>query len=184
MAQSNTSEAITTSLVAPASIYVRAYAEIKITTLPDCLDLMPTQGHASDIGYDLKSRKELVLDPTKTLMVPTGVRIYLAPNRYDTEGALPTFVMEAQVRSRSGLAAKSGVMVLNSPGTIDPDYTGEIQVILYNAGPKPLAIQRGDRIAQLVFNLVPEIKFQYLSNLDFDQIITVRGAGGFGSTGN
>lgn len=87
--------------------------------------------------------------------------------------------MEAQVRSRSGLAAKSGVFVLNSPGTIDSDYRGEVKVILANLGPAPFVVRRGDRVAQMVFMLVPDVLLTEVEVLTE----TERGAGGFGSTG-
>jgi dUTP pyrophosphatase len=86
---------------------------------------------------------------------------------------------EAQVRPRSGLAAKHGVTVLNSPGTIDADYRGEIKVILINLGDEPFVIRRGDRIAQLVVAPVTAVTFDLKESLDETQ----RGSGGFGSTG-
>jgi dUTP pyrophosphatase len=99
--------------------------------------------------------------------VPTGMSIALPAGH------------EAQVRPRSGLAAKHGVTVLNSPGTIDADYRGEIKVILINHGDAPFTIQRGDRIAQMVVAPVSSIDFELREALDETQ----RGAGGFGSTG-
>ena len=87
--------------------------------------------------------------------------------------------MEAQVRSRSGLAAKSGVFVLNSPGTIDSDYRGEVKVILANLGRAAFVVRPGDRVAQMVFMLVPDV---LLTNVE-ELTETDRGAGGFGSTG-
>jgi dUTP pyrophosphatase len=86
---------------------------------------------------------------------------------------------EAQVRPRSGLAAKHGVTVLNAPGTIDADYRGEIKVILINHGDQPFEIRRGDRIAQMVVAPVSAVGFSHRESLDD----TTRGAGGFGSTG-
>jgi len=109
----------------------------------------------------------LILAPGKHAMVPTGLTI-----------ALPS-CFEAQVRPRSGLAAKHGVTVLNSPGTVDADYRGEINVILINHGDAPFPIKRGERIAQMVIAPVVQaqlIQVDALSNTD-------RGAGGFGSTG-
>jgi dUTP pyrophosphatase len=87
---------------------------------------------------------------------------------------------EAQVRPRSGLAAKAGVTVLNSPGTIDSDYRGEVQVILINLGPEDFVIRRGDRIAQMVIAPVAAAAWDEVETLDE----TARGAGGFGSTGH
>jgi len=109
----------------------------------------------------------LVLAPGKHAMVPTGLAIAL-PDGF-----------EAQVRPRSGLAARHGVTVLNSPGTIDADYRGEIQVILINHGSEPLAIKRGERIAQMVIAPVVQAKLVAVAQLS----TTDRGTGGFGSTG-
>jgi len=109
----------------------------------------------------------LVLAPGKHAMVPTGLAIAL-PDGF-----------EAQVRPRSGLAARHGVTVLNSPGTIDADYRGEIQVILINHGSEPFAIKRGERIAQMVIAPVVQAKLVAVAELS----TTDRGTGGFGSTG-
>jgi dUTP pyrophosphatase len=99
--------------------------------------------------------------------VPTGFAIAVPPG------------FEAQVRPRSGLALKSGMTLLNSPGTIDADYRGEIGVILVNHGDLPVTVGRGDRIAQLIVQRVPEVRFELVDELPD----TVRGAGGFGHTG-
>lgn len=138
------------------------------------LDLMPgaeapEYRSSGAAGADLRARLDapIALEPGATVVVPTGVRIQL-PTGY-----------EAQVRSRSGLAAKHGVACLNSPGTIDSDYRGEIGVILHNHGTEPLEIADGDRIAQLVVAPVSRARFVAVDALgDSD-----RGAGGFGSTG-
>jgi dUTP pyrophosphatase len=100
-------------------------------------------------------------------MVPTGLVIAL-PSGY-----------EAQVRPRSGLAAKHGVTVLNSPGTIDADYRGEINVLLINHGTSPFTIRRGERIAQMVIAAVVQVELTPVTSLS----VTERGGGGFGSTG-
>ena len=100
-------------------------------------------------------------------MVPTGVRIALP------EG------FEAQVRPRSGLAAKAGITVLNSPGTVDSDYRGEVKVILINHSDEPFVIHDGDRIAQMVIARHESASFEVVASLDDTQ----RGEGGFGSTG-
>lgn len=109
----------------------------------------------------------MTLRPGQFAMVPTGLQI-----------ALPSGT-EGQVRPRSGLAAKHGVTVLNSPGTIDSDYRGECKVILINHGSEPFVIERGERIAQLVVAQYVPIQFELVDALDD----TERGAGGFGSTG-
>jgi dUTP pyrophosphatase len=107
-----------------------------------------------------------VLAPGERALVPTGLHVAV-PAGY-----------EGQVRPRSGLALRHGILLPNSPGTIDSDYRGEVQVILWNAGPEPFAIERGDRIAQLVVAPVTRVELEE-SALDE----TPRGAGGFGSTG-
>jgi len=117
--------------------------------------------------FDGEKDDSLRIAPGSTRVVPTGIAI-VVPEGY-----------EAQVRSRSGLAAKHGVHVLNSPGTIDSDYRGEILVILHNSGESYLNIVEGDRIAQLVVCPVTRVNWQEVDMLP----ITVRGVGGLGSTG-
>ena len=123
-----------------------------------------TQGSA---GVDLRASEPCVIPPGGRALVPTGLRIAL-PEGY-----------EAQVRPRSGLALKHGVTLLNSPGTIDSDYRGEVGVILINLGQEPFTVQPGDRIAQMVFAPVTRGVWDEVDVLDE----TERGAGGFGSTG-
>jgi dUTP pyrophosphatase len=122
-------------------------------------------------GLDLRAalgRDEvLVLDPGASLLVPTGLVMEIPET------------MEAQVRPRSGLAAKFGITVLNSPGTIDSDYRGEIKVILINHGKAPQPIARGMRIAQLIFQKIEKVRLVETGELSSSK----RGAGGFGSTG-
>ena len=120
-------------------------------------------------GADLRARLEqdLVLPPGARALVPTGLRL-----------AIPRG-LEAQVRPRSGLAARQGITVLNSPGTIDSDFRGEVQVILVNLGQEDFRIKSGDRIAQLVFSTVVRVRFRARPLIDE----TARGSGGFGSTG-
>jgi dUTP pyrophosphatase len=110
---------------------------------------------------------ELTVAPGERCLVPTGFALAI-PEGY-----------EAQVRPRSGLALRNGIVLPNSPGTIDSDYRGEVQVILMNAGSEPFAIQRGDRIAQLVVTPVVQVAWEEVDSLD----ATPRGAGGFGHTG-
>jgi dUTP pyrophosphatase len=132
--------------------------------LPD-LDVM-TPGSS---GYDLRAAVEeaQVLQPGRLCRIPTGFRLEI-PVGY-----------EAQVRARSGLAARHQVGVLNGPGTIDSDYRGEVQVLLYNFGDEPFRIERGDRIAQMVF---ARVHHPVLERRDLDT--TERAGGGFGSTGS
>ncbi|OWA33813.1 deoxyuridine 5'-triphosphate nucleotidohydrolase [Saccharibacillus sp. O16] len=120
-------------------------------------------------GYDLQAAvlEPLVLEPMQRALVPTGLAI-----------AMPGG-LEAQIRPRSGLAYKHGITCLNSPGTIDADYRGEIKVLLINLGQEPFTIARGERIAQMVFQEVPEVELSQVEELSE----TVRGAGGFGHTG-
>lgn len=132
-------------------------------------DCIPTYGSELSSGADLKANIEnpILIPPGRKALIPTGVKI-----------ALPDH-LEAQVRSRSGLAARSGVFVLNSPGTIDADYRGEIKVILQNSSDVYFKVMPLDRIAQLVIAPVVRANFK-LGSVDND---TVRGEGGFGSTG-
>lgn len=118
---------------------------------------------------DLRANLEapLVLQPLERCLVPTGLRIALPPG------------MEAQVRPRSGLALKKGITVLNSPGTIDADYRGEICVILVNLSNEPFCIEDGERIAQMVIARHEQVVWEPVEQLDE----TERGAGGFGHTG-
>lgn len=130
---------------------------------------MPEKAHPSDSGFDLRANlaKPITLQPLQRTIVPTGVAFQL-----------PRFV-EGQVRSRSGLAAKHGVFVLNSPGTIDQNYRGEVGVILLNSSNEPFTVHPGDRIAQIVFAPVMDVTLAPVLDLD----VTDRGDGGYGSTG-
>ena len=129
----------------------------------------PSYMSAHAAGADLCAgiREELTLLPGARALVPTGFSI-----------ALPSG-FEAQIRPRSGLALRSGVTVLNSPGTIDADYRGPVQVLLANLGTEPVTIRRGDRIAQMIVAPVSRAVFEEVGDLPETQ----RGAGGFGSTG-
>jgi dUTP pyrophosphatase len=127
---------------------------------------IPKKAHDSDAGYDLTSSVDCEIKSGQCCVIFTGTRIELPPG------------FEAQVRSRSGLALKKSVFVLNSPGTIDPDYRGEIGVILQNLGSNPFYVQKGDRIAQMVIGVIVE------SQLVAGEVNeTKRGENGFGSTG-
>jgi dUTP pyrophosphatase len=132
---------------------------------------LPAYETADAAGMDLRAAVEdaspITLNPGARAMVPTGLTIAL-PSGY-----------EAQVRPRSGLAAKHGITCLNSPGTIDADYRGEVKVILINLGAEPFVIKRGERIAQMVIAPVTRAELQVVASLDE----TKRGTGGFGSTG-
>ena len=143
---------------------------VSITRLPHAADLpLPSYATEQSAGMDLCAAIDapLTLAPGQTAMVATGLAI-----------ALPAG-FEAQVRPRSGLAAKNGVTVLNSPGTIDADYRGEIKAILINHSQTPFVIERGMRIAQMVIARHATVTWTEVASLDE----TTRGAGGFGSTG-
>ncbi|HEY3282605.1 MAG TPA: dUTP diphosphatase [Armatimonadota bacterium] len=146
--------------------------EVTIERLPEARDL-PLPSYATDgsSGLDLRAAvvESLVLEPGRSAMVPAGIRIALPPG------------FEAQVRPRSGLAAKHGVTVLNAPGTIDSDYRGPVMVILINHGSQPFEIRRGERIAQMV--LAPVRRLAWLETESLDPSDTARGEGGFGHTG-
>lgn len=110
---------------------------------------------------------DVVLQPGERVLIPTGIVVSLPPG------------CEAQIRPRSGLALKHGVGLLNSPGTIDSDYRGEIQIILINWGQEPFTVSRGLRIAQMVVTQYVPVRFKVVSDLD----VTLRKDGGFGHTG-
>ena len=130
---------------------------------------LPEKATAGSAGYDLRAdlAADLVLERGQSALVPSGIAIALEDG------------FEAQVRPRSGLALKHGVTVLNTPGTVDADYRGEVGVILINHGAKPFTVVPGERIAQLVIAPVCHSEMVQVSELD----ATARGAGGFGSTG-
>ena len=145
-------------------------ARLELKRLPHGADL-PLPAYQSDLaaGLDLQAAVDapLILEPGKRALVPTGLAM-----------AIPAG-FEGQVRPRSGLAAKNGITVLNTPGTIDADYRGEVKVILINLGEDAFTIERGSRIAQLVIAPVHQAEIVEVEVLSE----TVRGAGGFGSTG-
>ncbi|NQX57338.1 dUTP diphosphatase [Paenibacillus qinlingensis] len=131
--------------------------------------LLPQKMSEAASGYDLHAavRDPIVLAPGERQLIPTGFALSMPPE------------LEAQIRPRSGLAYKHGITTLNSPGTIDADYRGEVKVLLINHGQEPFVIQRNERIAQMVFQRVPQIQLTVVNELSE----TVRGSGGFGHTG-
>jgi dUTP diphosphatase len=142
---------------------------LRVSRLAGAEDLpLPSYATAGAAGLDLRAAvtARMVLAPGERALVPTGLRLAI-PAGY-----------EGQVRPRSGLASRHGVVLPNSPGTIDCDFRGEVQVILWNAGTEPFAVSRGDRIAQLVIAPVARVELEEGALDD-----TPRGAGGFGSTG-
>jgi dUTP pyrophosphatase len=145
---------------------------IRVVPLPHFEGLaLPAYETVDAAGMDLRAAVEdsapVTLAPGHRAMIPTGLTIALPPG------------YEAQVRPRSGLAAKHGITCLNSPGTIDADYRGEVKAILINLGQEPFVIKRGERIAQMVIAPVTRAEMKVVSELNE----TKRGAGGFGSTG-
>ena len=120
-------------------------------------------------GMDLVAytKKKIIVNPSRTAIIPTGIALAI-PESY-----------EIQIRPRSGLAAKKGISVLNTPGTIDSDYRGEIKIILINLSKESFVVKSGDRIAQMILCPVAKGKLQEVKNLPR----TIRGRGGFGSTG-
>jgi dUTP pyrophosphatase len=145
---------------------------IRVAPLPHFEGLaLPAYETADAAGMDLRAAvpddQPMTLKPGERAMVPTGLTIALPAGH------------EAQVRPRSGLAAKFGITCLNSPGTIDADYRGEVKVILINLGQEAFVIKRGERIAQMVIAPVTRAELNVVAELDE----TRRGAGGFGSTG-
>ncbi|MGQ9660878.1 MAG: dUTP diphosphatase [Kiritimatiellia bacterium] len=129
--------------------------------------ILPSYAHSGDAGLDLFASEELEIAPGEAGLVPTGLAIELPPGT------------EAEVRPRSGLAARFRVTVLNSPGTIDEGYRGEVGVLLINHGSNPFKVSRGMKIAQMVVKPVLRVSVEEVAELSD----TARGTGGFGSTG-
>jgi dUTP pyrophosphatase len=128
----------------------------------------PALAHSGDAGYDLTSRADLTLKPGQRALVPTGIAVSI-PEGY-----------AGFIQPRSGLAVKHGISIVNTPGLIDSHYRGEVKVVLVNLdAEQPFQVKRGDKICQLVFQKVEQARFSEVDSLDE----TVRGEGGFGSTG-
>ena len=150
----------------PAGVSV----SVLIRRLPGAADLpLPRRATPGASGFDLHAAVdgEIVLAPGQRELVPTGLAIALPPG------------CEGQIRARSGLALRHGILLPNAPGTVDSDYRGELRVILMNAGSEPFAIRRGDRIAQLVIARVAHAELREVAELPASE----RGSGGFGHTG-
>ena len=141
--------------------------KVKIKKIKDNA-IIPKYAHEGDAGVDLYSTEEYILKPGERVLVSTGIKIAI-PRGY-----------EAQVRPKSGLAVKHGISIVNTPGTIDADYRGEIGIITINLGQEDFKIKKGKKIAQMVFNKVEEAEFEETEELEE----TTRGQGGFGSTGH
>jgi len=144
---------------------------VRLQRLPHGRDLtLPTRATAHASGFDLRACVDgpVVLAPGERVLVPTGIAV-----------ALPVG-FEAQIRPRSGLAIRKGLTLLNSPGTVDADYRGEVKVILVNLGRQQITVERGERVAQMVVQRVPDAVLREVELLPE----TERGAGGFGHTGS
>ena len=139
---------------------------VKFRTI-DPAAILPSYAHPGDAGMDIRSVEDLTIAPGERALVHTGLVMVLPPG------------YEAQVRPRSGLALKNGITVLNSPGTIDEGYRGEVGVILANFGKEPFKVEKGSKIAQVV--VAPCTRAEIVATDDIDD--TERGTGGFGSTG-
>lgn len=146
----------------------RSEVPVLVKRLPHGSGLdLPAYATDGAAGMDVLSAEDVTIPPAGRHAVATGLAVAIPPG------------FEIQVRPRSGLALKHGITVPNTPGTIDSDYRGEVKVILINHGAEPFAIRRGDRVAQLV--LAPVTRAAWLTVEELDE--TVRGEGGFGSTG-
>jgi dUTP pyrophosphatase len=146
-------------------------ASVLVQRVRDGFDDLPLPSYATAgaAGIDLRAAidETITVEPGRRMAIPTGIAIALPPG------------FECQVRPRSGLAVKNGVTVLNTPGTVDEDYRGEIHVILVNLGDEPFTVERGSRIAQAVFSRYERVALDEVDALE----TSGRGAGGFGSTG-
>ncbi len=143
---------------------------VQIRRSPEAKDLpLPRYASEGASGMDIRAavKEKVVLMPGEIKLIPTGISMALPPG------------YEAQIRPRSGLALSHGIGMVNSPGTIDSDYRGEIKIILINWGKEPFVVKRGDRIAQVVFTRVFRAAFEVVDELSQ----TMRGEGGFGHTG-
>ena len=129
--------------------------------------IIPSYAHKGDAGLDLYSVEKVTINPSETALIKTGIKIELPPQT------------EAQVRPRSGLALKHGITVLNTPGTIDEGYRGEVGIILINHGKEPFIVEKGMKIAQMIVKPVWYVDIEEVEELSD----TERAEGGFGSTG-
>lgn len=130
--------------------------------------IIPKYAHKDDAGMDLYSAEDYTLKPGERILVSTGIKIAV-PKGY-----------EAQIRPKSGLALNHGISIVNTPGTIDSPYRGEVGIITINHGKKDFKIEKGKKIAQMIFNKVEDAEFEEVEELEN----TTRGEGGFGSTGH
>ena len=139
---------------------------IKVQKIKDTA-IIPKYAHEGDAGVDLYSTEEYIIKPGDRVLVSTGIKIAIPPGH------------EAQIRPKSGLALKHGLSIVNTPGTIDSGYRGEVGIIIINLGKEEYKIGTGKKVAQMVINQVEEATFEEVKELDE----TTRNQGGFGSTG-
>jgi len=140
--------------------------KIELVVAPEAK--VPAYAHEGDAGMDLFSTAEITLKPMQRALIPTGIRAAI-PKGY-----------EAQIRPKSGLAINHGISLVNTPGTIDSGFRGEIKVIMINFGDEPYTIRKGSKIAQMVIAKVESVRIEKVDSLDK----TSRNEGGFGSTGS
>lgn len=141
--------------------------KVKIKVVRAVDGKMPSYAHPGDAGMDLFSVEEAVLEPLGRKLVSTGLRVEI-PVGY-----------EAQIRPKSGMAVKHGISIVNTPGTIDSGYRGEIKVIMINLGGEPYTVEKGSKIAQMVINPIVTAEIEEVDSLEESS----RSEGGFGSTG-
>ena len=140
---------------------------VKFRMNPGDEDLAPRRSHDDDAAFDVRARADMCIQPGDVQLVATGLFLELPVG------------FEAQLRPRSGLALKHSITLLNTPGTIDAGYRGEVGVVMFNAGKSPFEVDRGDRIAQMVIQELPDVDLVEVADLN----ASARGDGGFGSTG-
>ena len=151
--------------------FLRVYdlLTVRVSVLDE--SLMPAYSNIGDAGADLRSRIDATIEPGERMLIPTGLTLLLPPG------------LAGFVHPRSGLALKHGITVLNTPGTIDSGYRGEVGVILYNTGKEPFEVKKLDRVAQLIIQPYVHASFVNVPDPGAEMLDTFRGEGGFGSTG-
>jgi len=151
--------------------FLRVYDLLTVRISVTHEELVPAYSNIGDAGADLRSTVNVTIEPGERALIPTGLTLLLPPG------------LAGFIHPRSGLALKHGITVLNTPGTIDSGYRGEIGVILYNTGKEPFEVKKLDRVAQLVIQPYVHASFVHVSNPPAELAQTYRGANGFGSTG-
>ena len=174
---------------------VKSTLNSSISSIKSCLPVLIEQmDHAEGLplpeyksedaaGMDLMAatNEDIIIEPGKVEMIPTGIKIKLPTSADNSIYDANPLAYQAEIRPRSGLAYKHSISIINTPGTIDADYRGEIKVLLVNFGDKPFTVSRGDRIAQMVVTTYEYVSWRKVDKIEED---TVRGSGGFDSTGH